>query len=427
MRAPAPARRPHDPARGDAQRDMLLGVFSLADTTVSEVMTPRIDIISVTSAEPEEVMKTLRSSEHARFLVYDGHPDAVMGVIYAKDVLAIGQDDPRPWRALIRPAAFVPEGKTLDRQVRDFQRGPSHLAVVVDEFGGTAGIVTLEDILEQIVGEIQDEYDTDEVAPIQVVSEDEWRVEGGVALTELELALGHSFDRDDVSTVGGLVLAEFGRLPWSGETIDVEGYRLVVEHVVRRRVGGSRYTVRRSRRRWPPRNGPPDDLARGFVGGGPDRVRGHRGCGAHHREPGGTHPCRRAQASGASSSLGGLAQIDYYLTAASATTSLGVLLLGAAVPGSLAGSSGPRSVVAMAVLAVPLVLFAAYLVPRWLTQPRAESVADRVIPILRPWARVLGLLLPARTATRPTDLRSIWREGPPSGWRTTVNWQWWVE
>jgi CBS domain containing-hemolysin-like protein len=222
---------------GEAQRDMLLGVFSLADTTVAEVMTPRIDIVAVdTAAEQDEVIKTLRSSEHARLLVYDGHPDAVVGVIYAKDILAVGPDDIRPWHALIRPAVFVPEGKTLDRQVRDFQRGPSHLAVVVDEFGGTAGIVTLEDILEQIVGEIQDEYDTDEVAPIQVVSEDQWRVEGGVALSELEEALGHSFDRDDVSTVGGLVLAEFGRVPRSGESIDVEGFRLVVEHVVRRRI-----------------------------------------------------------------------------------------------------------------------------------------------------------------------------------------------
>jgi magnesium and cobalt exporter, CNNM family len=234
-RARAPTRTTRQ--AGSAQRDMLLGVFSLADTAVAEVMTPRIDIVAVdTSADRDEVVKTLRSSEHARLLVYDGHPDAVVGVIYAKDILAIGPQDPRPWHALIRPAAFVPEGKTLDRQVRDFQRGPSHLAVVVDEFGGTAGIVTLEDILEQIVGEIQDEYDTDEVAPIQVVSEDQWRVEGGVALSELESALGHSFDRDDVSTVGGLVLAEFGRVPRSGESIDVEGYRLVVEHVVRRRV-----------------------------------------------------------------------------------------------------------------------------------------------------------------------------------------------
>jgi putative hemolysin len=114
---------------------------------------------------------------------------------------------------------------------------------------------------------------------------------------------------------------------------------------------------------------------------------------------------------GAAASLAGLAQIDNYLTAASATTSLGVLFLGAAVPGLLAGSSGPRFLVAVVLLAVPLVLFAAYLVPRWLTQPRAESVATRVIPVLRPWSRVLGFLLPARNATRPTDLRSIWREG----------------
>jgi CBS domain containing-hemolysin-like protein len=235
----ARARAPAQSSRqsGEVQREMLLGVFSLADTTVAEVMTPRLDIVAVDmAADREEVVRTLRSSEHARLLVYDGNPDAVVGVIYAKDILAVGPEDPRPWHALIRPAAFVPEGKTLDRQVRDFQSGPSHLAVVVDEFGGTAGIVTLEDILEQIVGEIQDEYDTDEVAPIQVVSEDQWRVEGGVALSELESALGHDFGRDDVSTVGGLVLAEFGRVPRSGESIDVEGFRLVVEHVVRRRV-----------------------------------------------------------------------------------------------------------------------------------------------------------------------------------------------
>jgi CBS domain containing-hemolysin-like protein len=221
---------------GPAERDMLLGVFSLAGTTVAEVMTPRIDIVAVdSSATRDEVIATLRRSEHARLLVYDGHPDAVAGVIYAKDILA-GTGDGAPWTAAIRPAGFVPEGKTLDRQLRDFQRGPSHLAVVVDEFGGTAGLVTLEDILEQIVGEIQDEYDTDEVAPIQVVGPDQLRVEGGVALSELEGQLSHSFAREDVSTVGGLVLAEFGRVPRSGESVDIQGYRLTVEQVVRRRV-----------------------------------------------------------------------------------------------------------------------------------------------------------------------------------------------
>jgi CBS domain containing-hemolysin-like protein len=116
-------------------------------------------------------------------------------------------------------------------------------------------------------------------------------------------------------------------------------------------------------------------------------------------------------------SLAWLSQVDYYLTAASATTSLGVLLVGAAIPGMLAGSGAPRLVVMVALLAVPLVLFGAYLVPRWLTQPRAETVADRVTPILRPWSRLLGLLLPARVATRPTDLRSIWREGAAVGLR----------
>jgi CBS domain containing-hemolysin-like protein len=221
---------------GPAERDMLLGVFSLAGTTVAEVMTPRIDIVAVdSSASRDEVIAILRRSEHARLLVFDGHPDAVAGVIYAKDILA-GADDGSPWTAVVRPPSFVPEGKTLDRQLRDFQRGPSHLAVVVDEFGGTAGIVTLEDILEQIVGEIQDEYDTDEVAPIQVVAQDQLRVEGGVALSELEGVLGHSFAREDVSTVGGLVLAEFGRVPRSGESMNIQGYRLTVEQVVRRRV-----------------------------------------------------------------------------------------------------------------------------------------------------------------------------------------------
>jgi putative hemolysin len=235
--ARARARLPAAPGReaGPAERDMLLGVFSLADTTVVEVMTPRIDIVAVdSSATRDQVIRILQSSEHARLLVFDGHPDAVAGVIYAKDIMA-GEEDVH-WNALIRPAAFVPEGKTLDRQLRDFQRGPSHLAVVVDEFGGTAGLVTLEDILEQIVGEIQDERDTDEVAPIQVLGPDHLRVEGGVALSELEAQLGHTFAREDVSTVGGLVLAEFGRVPRTGEAMDLQGYRLLVEQVVRRRV-----------------------------------------------------------------------------------------------------------------------------------------------------------------------------------------------
>jgi len=236
VRPPAP---PVNRESGPVRRDMLLGLFSLADMTVAEVMTPRIDIIAVdTSAERDEVVATLQRSEHARLLVYDEHPDAVVGVLFAKDMLARLPDSApaEDWHALIRPAAFVPEGKTLDRQLRDFQRGPSHLAVVVDEFGGTAGLVTLEDILEQVVGEIQDEHDTDETQPVMEDAAGRLSVEGGVALSELESLLGQSFHREDVSTVGGLVLDAFGRVPRSGERIEVEGVELQVEQVVRRRV-----------------------------------------------------------------------------------------------------------------------------------------------------------------------------------------------
>ncbi len=227
------------PQTGPAERDMLLGVFSLSDTTVDEVMTPRLDVIAVDIAADEtEVSRILQQSEHARLLVYEGHPDAISGVLFAKDMLARlgGAAGDRPWQELIRPAAFVPEGKTLDRQLRDFQRGRGHLAVVVDEFGGTAGIITLEDILEQIVGEIQDEYDTHEVAPIRDVGDGRLLVLGKTALSDLEEFLDVDFGREDVATVGGLVLAELGHVPRAGETVVLEGVRLMADLVVRRRV-----------------------------------------------------------------------------------------------------------------------------------------------------------------------------------------------
>jgi len=234
-----PASRPLSREGGPARREMLLGLFSLADMTVAEVMTPRLDVISVdTSAEREAIVDTLHRSEHARMLVYDGHPDAVVGVLYAKDMLASlpAGDRAEDWHRLIRPASFVPEGKTLDRQLRDFQRGPSHLAVVVDEFGGTAGLITLEDILEEVVGEIQDEHDTEEQQPVLEDAEGRLSVEGGVPLSELEGLLGHAFGRPDVTTVGGLILDVFGRVPRGGERIEVDGIEMVVELVARRRV-----------------------------------------------------------------------------------------------------------------------------------------------------------------------------------------------
>lgn len=225
---------------GPSPHEMALGVFSLASMTVSEVMTPRIDIISVDVNETDaEVTATLRRSEHARLLVFDDHADEVVGVLYAKDILPrlrVGGATDETWQSLIRPPAFVPEAKRLDRQLRDFQRGPGHIAVVVDEFGGTAGLITLEDILEQIVGEIQDEHDVDEVQPVYRHDDGHLTVQGGVALADLEEQLGHDFERDNVATVGGLVLAAVGRVPRTGETFELDGWRFVVELVIRRRV-----------------------------------------------------------------------------------------------------------------------------------------------------------------------------------------------
>lgn len=225
------------PERGE--RSMLAGVFSLSQMTVAEVMTPRIDIVAVDrAATSDEAITVFRTAGYARLIVYDNHPDAVAGALYAKDLLnALHEGEDRvDWRALIRPVTFVPEAKTLDRQLRDFQRGPSHLAVVVDEFGGTAGLVTLEDILEQIVGEIHDEHDVDEVEPIQRGPGGELSVQGGVALTDLEAEVGRRFGREDVDTVGGLVLAALGRVPRVGDHVRENGISLHVDQVIRRRV-----------------------------------------------------------------------------------------------------------------------------------------------------------------------------------------------
>jgi len=222
-----------------AERQMLTGVLALAEMSVSDVMTPRLDIVSVDfSAARDKVIDTFRQAEHSRLLVVDGDPDSITGVIYAKDLLpGLGPAaGPADWHPLIRPVDCVPEAKSLDRQLRDFQRSASHLVVVVDEFGGTSGILTLEDVLEQIVGEIRDEYDTDEVAPVQRLPEGGWAVQGGVSLVDLENELGHSFAREDVSTVGGLVLAVLGRVPRAGEMVTLDGYQLTVDQVARRRI-----------------------------------------------------------------------------------------------------------------------------------------------------------------------------------------------
>jgi len=218
---------------------LLNGVFRLAQTEVHEVMVPRIDLLAIDGSSTwREVVDTVRSSEHSRLPVFTSTIDNVVGVLYAKDLLPsvlAGREPEGGWSALVRPPVFIPPSKPADRQLRDFQATRTHFAVVVDEYGGTAGIITIEDVLEEIVGDIRDEHDVEE-APIEHVDERRTRVSARLTLTELSELLHADFEREDISTVGGLVYEQFGRAPKQGESIQLGGFRVTVDRVERRRV-----------------------------------------------------------------------------------------------------------------------------------------------------------------------------------------------
>jgi CBS domain containing-hemolysin-like protein len=229
-------------AEADVSRDeqaLLHGVFSLADTSVRDIMVPRVDIVGIDLTSPwSEVVDRVRSSEHARFPVFDDTLDNITGILYAKDLLPFVIDDDEPmlgWQALVRPASFIPISKPIDLQLRDFKASRTHIAIVSDEYGGTAGLVTIEDILEEIVGEIHDEYDDEEPEVEQEEGRRFW-VTGRLTIDELSELLGQDFSQHDVETVGGLVYEAFGRVPRAGEAINIGAYKLVVERVRRRRI-----------------------------------------------------------------------------------------------------------------------------------------------------------------------------------------------
>jgi putative hemolysin len=223
----------------DAEETIIHGVFSLGDTAVHEVMVPRVNLVGIERTTPwSDVLARVRSSEHARFPVFDDTLDEITGILYAKDLLPAAIADEEPpggWATLVRPAVFIPGSKTIDQQLRDFQSSRTHIAVVVDEFGGTAGIVTIEDILEEIVGEIRDEYDVEEASVEQEEGRRFW-VPGRLTVDELSEIVGHDFHREGVTTVGGLVYELLGRVPEAGEKFVIDGFRVVIERVVKRRI-----------------------------------------------------------------------------------------------------------------------------------------------------------------------------------------------
>lgn len=221
------------------EEEFLRRILQLRDTEVRDVMVPRVDIIGIAVDTPwSEVVDRVRSSEHSRLPVYGETIDDLLGILYAKDLLAAvvaGQEPEHGWNKLIRGAIFVPATKRIDEQLREFRLTRTHISIVIDEFGGTAGLVTIEDALEEIVGEIRDEYDEAE-PEVRTEADSRFWVPGRLSLDDLSELTRHRFERLEVATVGGLVVDALGRVPKAGDTIDVEGFRFVAEQVRRRAI-----------------------------------------------------------------------------------------------------------------------------------------------------------------------------------------------
>ncbi len=218
------------------ERELIHSVLEFNDTVAREIMTPRVDLDALpVNTDPQELLKLIQESGHSRIPLYEETDDQIVGIIHAKDLLmpmATGQ--PIDLRKLMRPALYVPEGKSLHELLHEMRAARSQMAIIQDEFGGTAGIVTTEDIVEQLVGEIVDEYDEEEQALVH--SGDQWYVSGKVHVDDVNDAIGSEFESEEFDTIGGLVFGHFGRQPKKGEQIEIDGYLFVVEDTDGRRI-----------------------------------------------------------------------------------------------------------------------------------------------------------------------------------------------
>ncbi|HEX2441300.1 MAG TPA: hemolysin family protein [Methylomirabilota bacterium] len=221
------------------EREMIHKVFELEDTLVRSVMVPRTDMFCLAVGTPrEQILPALRENLHSRVPVYEGSLDVIVGILYTKDLLphvATGLPADFDLRAHLHPPYFVPESKRADALLQEFQAKKLHMAIVVDEYGGTAGLVALEDLLEELVGEIADEYDEPERL-IQRLDDSTFRVAGKLALEDLNSAAGLSISNEAYTTVGGWVLDLFGRVPRKGERWETPELVVTVEKVERTRV-----------------------------------------------------------------------------------------------------------------------------------------------------------------------------------------------
>ncbi len=211
-------------------RLMLEGVLRMADMSAGDVMVPtlRMDLLDI-HADYDELLALVIDTGHSRFPVHDGERDNIIGILMAKDLLKLQRAPELNLRTLLRPAVFVPESKRLNELLRDFRSNRNHLAIVIDEFGNTAGLITIEDVLEEIVGEIEDEFDEQEQENgIYTLADGTHRVAGDVAIVAVNEAFGTTLAEDAFETIGGLVAQELGRVPRRGEAVDVGGLRFTV-------------------------------------------------------------------------------------------------------------------------------------------------------------------------------------------------------
>ena len=225
------------------ERRLLQSIVDFGDTLVREVMTPRPDIVAIPSgATLDELRALFREQEYSRIPVYEENLDNILGVVFVKDLIMLGDEatGSPPIVSLMRPVSFVPETKRVPELLKEFQRQRVQIAIVVDEYGGTAGLVTLEDLLEEIVGEIRDEYDV-ETEPVVDEGNGSWVFSAKVNIDEVRERLGVTIELDGSETVAGFVLTRVGRVPNPGETFDLDGLVVEVLEADRRRIHKVRF------------------------------------------------------------------------------------------------------------------------------------------------------------------------------------------
>ncbi|MEI6028938.1 MAG: transporter associated domain-containing protein [Betaproteobacteria bacterium] len=215
---------------GPESRSMLEGVIRMADMTAGDVMVaaPRMDLLDI-NAPYDELLGLVIDTGHSRFPVYDRARDDIIGILLAKDLLKVQRAPELSLRTLLRPAVFVPESKGLNELLRDFRSNRNHLAIVIDEFGSTAGLITIEDVLEEIVGEIEDEFDEQDAhSGIVSLADGTHRVAGDANVSAVNQAFGVHLPEEQFDTIGGLVADQLGRVPRRGEAVDIQGLHFSV-------------------------------------------------------------------------------------------------------------------------------------------------------------------------------------------------------